>query len=52
MKVHGELVVLPDVPQGACSVCGSRVYKADILLLLESLMRGTTAERTPNRVSS
>jgi hypothetical protein len=52
MRVHDELVVLQGVPQGACNDCGSRVYKADILLLIESLMRGTTAGRTPNRISS
>ncbi len=31
----GEPVTLPDVPQGACSSCGSRVYAAGVLQRLE-----------------
>jgi YgiT-type zinc finger domain-containing protein len=33
----GEKVTLTDVPQGACPVCGSRVYKAQILDGIETL---------------
>jgi YgiT-type zinc finger domain-containing protein len=40
MTVAGEHVVLPDVPQGACPVCGSRVYKAATLAAIEDVMRG------------
>jgi len=35
MQVDSEMVVLTDVPQGACPQCGGRVYKADILEALE-----------------
>jgi hypothetical protein len=33
-----EPIVLADVPQGACPVCGSRVYKAAMLERVEGLM--------------
>jgi YgiT-type zinc finger domain-containing protein len=39
MTVHGNLIILPAVPQGSCSVCGSRVYKAMVLQYVESAMR-------------
>ncbi len=38
MTVGGKAVVLSDVPQGACPLCGSRVYKAEVLERIESLM--------------
>ena len=38
--VGGEPVVLKNVPQGACPLCGSRVYKADVLRMVEAAMRG------------
>ncbi len=37
-KADGS-VALTDVSQGACLQCGSRVYKADLLAVLEALMR-------------
>ena len=37
MTVRGEPVVLTDVPQGACPLCGSRVYKTDVLERVEAL---------------
>lgn len=40
MTVGGKVVVLTDVPQGACPMCGSRVYKAEVLERIESLMKG------------
>jgi YgiT-type zinc finger domain-containing protein len=40
MKVQGKVVVLTQVPQGACPMCGSRVYKADVLQRIELLMKG------------
>jgi len=40
MTVHGNPVVLADVPQGACPNCGSRVYKLPVLEYVESAMRG------------
>lgn len=40
MNVNGKTVVLTGVPQGACMMCGSRVYKAEVLERIESLMKG------------
>jgi sulfoacetaldehyde acetyltransferase len=40
LTVSGKVVVLTDVPQGACPNCGSRVYKAEVLERIESLMKG------------
>jgi YgiT-type zinc finger domain-containing protein len=42
MTVNEMAVVLTDVPQGACPLCGSRVYKAEILAYIEALMAGQT----------
>lgn len=39
LTVSGERVVLDRVPQGACPSCGSRVYKAEVLERIESLMK-------------
>jgi YgiT-type zinc finger domain-containing protein len=39
MTVNGKVVVLTNVPQGACPLCGSRVYKAEVLERIESLMK-------------
>jgi YgiT-type zinc finger domain-containing protein len=32
-------IVITHVPQGACPLCGSQVYKADILERIEALYR-------------
>lgn len=40
MTVAGKAVVLSNVPQGACPLCGSRVYKAEVLERIEALMKG------------
>jgi YgiT-type zinc finger domain-containing protein len=40
MTVGGKLIVPADVPQGACPLCGSRIYKLEILEQIESLMKG------------
>lgn len=42
LTVNGRIVVLTEVPQGACPGCGSRVYKAEVLERIESLMKGRT----------
>jgi YgiT-type zinc finger domain-containing protein len=34
---EGEQILLENVPQGACPVCGSRVYRADVLAHIESI---------------
>jgi hypothetical protein len=45
MTVNTKVVVLTDVPQGACPLCGSRVYKAETLERIESLMKGQRFQR-------
>ena len=40
MTVEGKPILLKDIPQGACPLCGSRVYKADVLEYIESTMKG------------
>ena len=40
MIVSDETIVLDSVAQGACSLCGSRVYKANVLETIEAVMRG------------
>ena len=42
MTVAGERVVLENVPQGACPLCGSRVYKTAVLEELERALRSPT----------
>ena len=37
ITIAGSVLVLTDVAQGACPLCGSRVYKAEILQALEGL---------------
>jgi YgiT-type zinc finger domain-containing protein len=39
MSVGGEVVVLADVAQGACPVCGGHVYKADVLERIETVLK-------------
>lgn len=46
MTVAGKVVVLTKVPQGACPLCGSRVYKAEVLERIESLMKRLKVERS------
>jgi hypothetical protein len=50
MTVGDKPIVLTDVPQGACPLCGSRVYKAGVLEGIEALMRGepASAPRAPS----
>jgi hypothetical protein len=46
MTVNDQRVELSDVPQGACDVCGARVYKAAILHGMEEAMRGRGSDQT------
>lgn len=46
LTVNGKVVVLTQVPQGACPHCGSRVYKAEVLERIELLMKGRTVRKT------
>jgi hypothetical protein len=39
MTVAGKVVVLQKVAQGACPLCGSRIYKLQTLDYIDSLMR-------------
>jgi YgiT-type zinc finger domain-containing protein len=43
MKVRGQVRQIDHVPQGACTSCGSHVYKAVMLEEIEALMRGQAA---------
>ncbi|MBL8918547.1 MAG: YgiT-type zinc finger protein [Myxococcaceae bacterium] len=45
LTVNGKVVVLTDVPQGACPNCGSRVYKAEVLERIETLMKGARVRK-------
>ena len=38
MTAFGRAILLAGVPQGVCSTCSSRVYKAQVLECIESLM--------------
>lgn len=46
MTVKEKLIVLTEVSQGACPLCGSRVYKAEVLERIEKLMKGEQIHRT------
>jgi hypothetical protein len=48
MQVGGRPVLLEEIPQGACLNCGSRVYKAGILELVDSVLKGETLDRRCN----
>jgi YgiT-type zinc finger domain-containing protein len=39
MTAGGESIVIPSVPQGVCPLCGSRVYKTEVLARIESVMK-------------
>lgn len=41
-RVGGESVVLQNIPQGACPICGSRVYKSQVLRRIEAVVRVTS----------
>ncbi len=43
--VKGKVVVLTE-SQGKCPLCGSRIYKAEVLERIESLMKGERFQRT------
>jgi hypothetical protein len=43
ITVNGEPLERDEVPQGRCPRCGSAVYRADLLELLEADMRGESA---------
>jgi hypothetical protein len=45
MRVKDEQIDLQDIPQGVCPLCGSRVYKTDHLLYLDSIMKTSLLER-------
>ena len=39
MNVDGKKIVLEGIPQGACPICGGRVYKAEVLEKIEAVMK-------------
>lgn len=49
MTVNGAVILLSEVPQGACPNCGSRVYKAEQLERVEATMSGFALDGTLNR---
>jgi hypothetical protein len=51
MTVDGKPVKLTDVLQGACPVCGSRVYKAEMLARIEAVMKSESLDRRLNRAA-
>jgi len=46
MSVRGEILLLEHVRQGACPLCGSRVYKLEVLERIEATMKAGS-EATP-----
>jgi YgiT-type zinc finger domain-containing protein len=42
-RIQEETVVLDDVPQGVCPSCGTKVYKANVLAAIETLMKSSVA---------
>ena len=44
MTVNDKRIVLDDIPQGACPVCGSRVYKAEQLFVRTLLRQNAISE--------
>lgn len=45
---HDQDVVLTDVPQGVCPVCGAHTYKAGVLDCLERLYSGRELASEPH----
>jgi YgiT-type zinc finger domain-containing protein len=45
MTVGGERLEITGVPQGACPICGSRVYKSAVLESIELVMAGRAPVR-------
>jgi YgiT-type zinc finger domain-containing protein len=48
VSFEDEDVVLTDVPQGKCPVCGGRIYKARVLDCIERLQSGRERAVEPN----
>jgi YgiT-type zinc finger domain-containing protein len=45
MVIKDQVVLLSEVPQGYCPMCGSRVYKAEVLEHIEAVMKGAPVDR-------
>ena len=52
LTLGDEPVVLPYVPQGACATCGSRVYKAEVLEIIEAIFYGELPLQTASEVAT
>jgi hypothetical protein len=47
LSVAQRNVVIKDIPQGECPICGSQVYKMQVMERIETLMRADrSSERT------
>ncbi len=46
LNVKGKIVVLKKVPQGTCTACGSRVYKAETMERIESLFKAARVRKS------
>jgi YgiT-type zinc finger domain-containing protein len=47
MTVDDNKIQLSGIPQGACPVCGSRVYKLGVLERIEATMKSGGGPRSP-----
>ncbi len=52
MTLEHGLVALTNVPQGACPVCGSRVYKAWVLQCIEGVYQGANPGQDPEQAQA
>jgi hypothetical protein len=50
MTVDDEGILLSNVPQGACPLCTSRVYKPAVLERIEAVMKGEPVDTGLKRV--
>ncbi|MCP4609882.1 MAG: YgiT-type zinc finger protein [Planctomycetes bacterium] len=39
-QVHGQHILLEDVPAGVCTECGTRYYTANVLKTIEASIKG------------
>lgn len=52
VEIRRDERVLEDVPQGGCDLCGSRVYRADMLERIEMLMFSAGTDAVARRWAS
>jgi YgiT-type zinc finger domain-containing protein len=49
VSVAGHIEELREVPQGSCPLCGSRVYKADVIERLDGLLKSKPTHASARR---